>query len=177
MELSVVLTAVLIFGLRVLGNMVTTVRLVLLVRGQKLMVTVLAMFESLIFALALGTVVKDLNNVMNLIAYCTGFATGGYLGMELERRLIQRFVAVRVFSPHKSHELALAIREAGFGATESWGQGAEGRVGMVEAVVGHQQVRAVTLIVQGVDGNAFVTLEELRGISHGYFRRSLRLER
>lgn len=177
MDFQAIGTAGLIFGLRVLGNMVITLRVVMLMRGNRLFVAGLAAVESLIFALALGTVVSDLHNVVNLTAYCTGFATGGYLGMELERHLIQRFVAVHVVSPRKSHAIAVAIREAGYGATESWGQGAGGQVGIVQAVVGHQHVREVIAIVDRVDGNAFITLEELRGISHGYFRRLMRQER
>ncbi|MCD4686202.1 MAG: DUF5698 domain-containing protein [Anaerolineae bacterium] len=177
MDPQVLGMAGLIFGLRVLGNMVTTLRLVMLVRGQRAIVAAFATVESLIFALALGTVVNDLHNVLNLTAYCTGFAMGGYLGMELERHLVQRFVAIHIISPRKSHAIAVAIRKAGCGATESWGQGADGQVGIVQVVVSHRQVRDVTAIVERIDDNAFITLEELRGISHGYFRRSLRQER
>lgn len=177
MEMELLARAGGIFLLRVLGNMVITLRLVMLMRGSRLIVMLLAALESLIFAVALGSVVSDLKNLVNLLAYCTGFAVGAYLGMELEQRLIQRFVAVQVISPARSHAIAAAIRAAGFGATESWGQGAQGEVGTVRVVVGHQEVRDVVRIVQEVDSAAFVTIEELRGISHGYFRRMVRHHR
>lgn len=177
MDLDTLLMAGGIFLLRVVGNMITTLRLVLIVRGQKLSSTGLAIIETLIFAVALGSVVSNLNNIWNLGAYSIGFAVGGYLGMMLEQRLIQRFVSVQVISPHYSHEIAVAIRQAGFGATETYGQGAEGQVGAVTAVVKHRDVNAVVKEVQAVDPKAFVMLEELRGISHGYFRRLNRHER
>lgn len=177
MEMELLLRAGAIFLLRVLGNMVITLRLVMLMRGGRLVVTLLAALESLIFAVALGSVVQDLNNILNLAAYCVGFAVGAYLGMDLEQRLIQRFVAVQVISSVASHAIAAAIRAAGFGATESWGQGAQGEVGSVRVVVGHQEVRDVVRIVHDIDQAAFVTIEELRGISHGYFRRMVRNQR
>lgn len=177
LDTDVLLTATAIFFLRVLGNMLTTFRLVLIVRGQKISSTILAALEALIFALALGSVVSDLSNVWNLLAYCVGFAIGGYLGLVLEQRFITRYVAVQVISPIYSHEIALAIREVGYGATEGWGQGASGTVGSVTAVVMHRQVDHLLTVVHKVDPDAFVTMEELRGISRGHMRRLARPER
>jgi uncharacterized protein YebE (UPF0316 family) len=176
--LEIVLEAGGIFLLRVIGNMFTTVRLVAIVRGQKLFGAFLAAFESLIFAIALGSVVTNLDNLWNLAAYCIGYAVGGYLGLLLEQRVIQRFVSVHIISPLRAHDIAVAVREAGFGATESWGQGADwAGIGAVTAVVGHQEVRYLTQVVHEVDPEAFVTMEELRAIEHGYFRRLMRHER
>jgi uncharacterized protein YebE (UPF0316 family) len=166
-----------IFVLRVVGNMFTTLRLILIVRGQKLLSSIFAVLESLIFAVALGSVVSNLDNIPNLISYGVGYAVGGYLGVTLEQHFIQRFIAIQIISPTYAHDIALAVREAGYGATESWGLGGGGQVGSVTVVVGHQQVKDVNKIVQRIDPNAFVMIEELRGISHGYFRRLLRQER
>ena len=177
MSVEVILAAGGIFLLRLVGNMITTVRLVLIVRGQRLISTLLSAIEALIFAVALGSVVSNLDNLWNLTAYCLGFAVGGYLGLTLEQHLIQRFVSVQAFSPRHAHEIAVAIRSAGYGATESWGQGADSQVGTVTAVVGHQQVNEIIKTVHTVDDQAFITLEELRGIQRGYFRRLARHER
>jgi uncharacterized protein YebE (UPF0316 family) len=176
-DLNVLALAGGIFVLRVIGNMLTTLRTVMLVRGQKIRSSILAIFESLVFAVAIGSVVSNLDNFANLTAYVTGYAVGGYLGLVMEARLIQRFVAIQTISPRYAHDIAEAIRAAGYGATESWGMGGGGQVGSVTTVVGHHQVREITALVEKVDPDAFMMLEELRGISHGYFRRLLRPER
>jgi uncharacterized protein YebE (UPF0316 family) len=177
-DLEVLLFAGGIFLLRVIGNMITTLRLVTIVRGQKLTSSVLATFEALIFALAMGSVVTNLSNIMNLAAYSLGYAVGGYLGLVLEQRLIQRFVSVQVISPEYAHDMALAFRNAGFGATENWGQGADwSGYGSVTAVVGHQDVKRLVQVAQKVDPDAFVMIEELRGINRGYVRRLMRHSR
>jgi uncharacterized protein YebE (UPF0316 family) len=170
MDLDTALVASGIFLLRVVGNMITTMRMVFIVRGQKVISTVLATVEALVFALALGSVVTNLGEIPNLGAYCLGYALGGYLGLSLEQRLVQRFVAIRAISPRHAHEVAEAIRKAGYGATETWGRGAEGQVGEVTAVVGHQQVKTVLRVIQETDPKAFVMMEELRSISRGYIR-------
>jgi uncharacterized protein YebE (UPF0316 family) len=170
MDVEVLAGAGGIFLLRVIGNMLTTLRMVTIVRGQRIISSLIAVFEALIFALALGTVVTNLGNVWNLTAYCVGYAVGGYLGLTLEQRFVHRFVSVNIISPQQAHAIAMAIRDAGFGATEGWGQGAEGWVGSVTAVVGHREVNSVVKIVHEVDPDAFVMMEELRKISRGYFR-------
>lgn len=177
MDIDAIALVLGIFVLRVVGNMVTTVRTVLIVRGEKFWSSVAGLFEALIFALALGSVVTNLNNIWNLSAYCLGYAVGGYLGMELEYRLIQRYVSVQAFSAQHGVAIAEAVRAAGYGATESLGQGVQGQVGTVTAVVGHQQVNDVVKIMRGVDQDAFIVMEELRGISQGYFRRLMRHDR
>ena len=106
MDVELLLTAGGIFALRVVGNIFTTIRLVVIVRGQKMLGAVMAVCESLIFAVALGTVVTNLDNVVNLGAYSVGYAVGGYLGVVLEQRMIQRYVAVLVISPKRSHSIA-----------------------------------------------------------------------
>ncbi len=170
MDFDTVLIAGGIFALRVVGNMMTTIRMVMIVRGMKLATSIFAMIEALLFAIALGSVVSNLNDLPNLIAYCSGFAVGGYLGLSLEQRLIQRFVAIQIISPDKAHQIAVAIREAGYGATETWGQGAEGQVGTVTTVVGHQQVKHVVKVMKQIDPDALTMLEELRSVSRGYIR-------
>ncbi len=177
MDLEVLTLAGGIFVLRVVGNMVTTLRTVMLVRGQKIRSSLLAILESLIFAVALGSVVSNLGNIANLTAYVMGYAIGGYLGLVVEDRLIQKFVAIHIISPHCAHEIAQAIRDAGYGATENFGIGANGQVGSVTTVVVHLYIKEITEIVQTIDPDAFIMMEELRGISRGYFRRQLRPER
>lgn len=170
MDVNVILGAGAIFVLRVIGNMITTVRLVLIVRGRKISSSILGIFEALIFAVALGTVVTNLDHIWNLSAYCLGYAVGGYLGMVMEDYMIQRFVLVQAISPRLAHEIAVAVREAGFGATESFGQGVDGQVGTVAIAASHHQVSQVVKIIQTVDPKAFVMMEELRAVSRGFFR-------
>lgn len=173
MDLETLAIAGGIFALRVVGNIITTLRLVMIVRGEKLWSSVAGTVEALIFALALGGVVSSLDNVWNLAAYSVGYGVGGYFGLLLEGRIVTRFVSVNIISKQHAHEIAVAVREAGYGATESAGQGAEGTVGAVTVVVRHRQVNDVVRVATHLDPAAFVTMEELRGIERGHFRRRL----
>lgn len=164
-----------IFGLRILGVSISTVRMLILIQGRRSLSAFLGFFESLVFAMALGSVVTQLDNIPNLLAYCLGFAAGIYVGMWLEQKFIVNFVTVNVVSLKLAHHIAETVREAGYGATETWGQGAEGIVGAVRIVCQRKEVQQVLNHVTGVDEDAFITLDETRGIRHGYVHKHNRL--
>ncbi len=157
-----------IFALRILGVSISTVRMLITVRGRRLLSSFLGFFEALIFAVALGSVVSQLDNLWNLIAYCLGFAVGTYIGMLLEARFVTNFATVNVVSAQCAHQIAERVRKAGFGATEMTGQGVSGLVGAVRIVVRHRDIQRVIDCVNEVDPRAFITLDETRAVRHGY---------
>jgi uncharacterized protein YebE (UPF0316 family) len=169
-EGQVLLGALAIFGLRIFGIAISTVRMLIMVQGRRFWSSVLGFLEALVFAVAIGGVVNELDNFWNMLAYCGGFSVGTYLGMVLEDWVITSFVSVNIVSKEHAHAVAEAIRKAGFGATESWGQGAVGMVGLVRAVVNRRDVPRVVECVNAIDPQAFVTLDETRGVMRGFLR-------
>ncbi len=121
--------------------------------------------------LSLGWVVQDMNNPWNILAYSGGSAAGIWLGMMMEQRFIAGFVTVDVISPEKAHEIAEAVRAAGFGATEGQGQGAKGMVGTVRIVARRQELPMMLDAINSVEHDAFITTEETRSLRHGYLKR------
>ncbi len=167
---NIIYVALAIFGLRVIGSAITTVRTLLVMRGQRWVSAGLGFVEALIFALTIGAVVQNLSNIWNLTAYCLGFAAGQFVGMWLEDRLALGFASLRIVSRSRSRAVASAIREAGFGATEDHGDGRQGTVGIITVTVRRKEIEAVNKIVETIDSTAFVTIEEARALRRGYLR-------
>jgi uncharacterized protein YebE (UPF0316 family) len=172
MEAEIVMGALFIFFLRVLGVTISTVRFLMVTRGRKYIAALLGFFEVLVYAVAIGKVVQDLNNIPFLLSYCLGFSVGTLLGMWLEERLAIGYATIRVISPDVSHEAAEALRKAGHGATEGTASGKDGMVGTVTTVVRRRDVAAACAAIYGVAPDAFVTVEETRRVEHGYLRAS-----
>ncbi len=137
-------------------------------RGQKLLCMVMGFFEVLVYVIAIGQVVNNLENVWNILGYCLGFSAGTLIGMWLDERFIRGFASVRIVSRYKAQRLGESIREAGYGATVAWGSGQRGSVGIVTATVLRQEVPAVCRVADEVDPEAFVTVEEARAVRRGY---------
>lgn len=172
MTTEAILAALAIFVLRVINNAIGTIRVVLITRQRRLLASGLGFLESLIFAVTITSVVTDLSNWMNLVAYCGGFSVGAYLGMVLEARFITSYMTVNIISRDRGHDIALALREAGFGVTETAGEGRDGHVIMLRSVVLNREVPRLMEIVRVTHEEAFVAIEQARHIQRGYLRAS-----
>ncbi len=164
------LFAVAIFFLRILNTGIGTVRLVIITRQQRLLAAFLAFFEALLFAVTISSVATDLNNVMNLIAYCGGFSVGNYVGMMIERRFITSFMTVNVIASERGHEIAAALRDHGYAVTETLGEGKDGAVTMLRSVVVNREVPKLINVIRATHDTAFVAVEEARAVHRGWVR-------
>ncbi|MBC8098432.1 MAG: DUF2179 domain-containing protein [Armatimonadetes bacterium] len=162
--------AALIFVLRVLNYAISTVRTISIARQQRLLSSVLAFLEALVFALAIANVINDLDNVLNLLAYCLGAAAGGYVGMVLETRFITSYMIVNIIANNASGALVQTLRDGGFGVTEMSGQGRDGAVTLLRCVVVHRDVGKVLTLTHALDPKAFVAIEEARAVEQGWLR-------
>ncbi|MDX2160921.1 MAG: DUF5698 domain-containing protein [bacterium] len=170
MTTEALITAGIIFVLRVVNNAVGTVRLVTLARGQRWITAVLGFFEALVFAVTISGVVTDLSNILNLVAYCGGFSVGAWVGMIVEARFVKSFVIINIFTNEKGHEIALALREKGYGVTEMGGQGRAGEVSMLRSVAGSRDVSGIMAVIRSVHPEAFVAVEQARSVQGGWLR-------
>lgn len=157
-----------IFGLRIIDVSLATLRMLLAVRGMKLLVPLIGFFEVLVWIFAVGTAIRHLDSPLHLFGYAAGFATGTLVGIWLEEKIAYGMATVRVMSRHGGVEIAEALREQGFGVTEFAGHGREGQVEVVYAVLRRRDLPAVFQHVGVWDPDAFVTVEEPRAIHRGW---------
>ncbi|UCC49597.1 MAG: DUF2179 domain-containing protein [Gemmatimonadota bacterium] len=159
---------VLIFLLRICDVSIATLRLLNAVRGRKLPAAALGFVEILIWIVVVGTVVRNLNSPLLVISYAAGFAAGTYVGMTIEEKLALGLAEVRVISRAGGVEIAEALRNMGFGATEILGQGREGRVEIVTTIVPRRALPEIYREIEHWDAQAFVSVDEPRSIQRGW---------
>lgn len=164
------LFALLIFFLRVADMSLDTIRVLFVVRGKKAIVWVLGFFQSLIFVVAIGSVLTELDNILNIIGYATGFATGNLVGMLIEQRLAVGHILVTIISSNRGAFIAEKLRASGYAVTEIPGRGRNGTVFELHASVLRKDVPNVETIVLEADPQAFITAEDVRPVRRGFWR-------
>ncbi len=164
------LFAFLIFVLRVGDMALDTIRVLFVVRGKKLLVWILGLFQSLIFVVAISSVLSQLDNILNVIGYATGFATGNLIGMLIENRLAIGHVFVNIISSNRGTYIAERLRASGYAVTEIAGRGMNGTVFELHASVLRKDVNQVETIVLESDPQAFMTAEDVRPVRRGFWR-------
>ncbi len=158
----------LIFGLRIVDVSLATLRMLLTMRDARKVVPFIGLVESLIWVVAVGTAIQNLHSVWHVLGYSGGFASGTAVGLWLEGKLAVGLATVRVISTFEGEAVADALRERGFGVTEFPGYGRQGRVAMMYTVVKRRQIPQVLSVVEGVDADAFISVEEPRTIRRGW---------
>jgi uncharacterized protein YebE (UPF0316 family) len=159
---------VLIFGLRIIDVTLATLRMLLVMRNQRLAVPFIGFFEALIWVLAVGVAIQNLDSVWHLLGYAGGFASGSLVGLWLEGKLAMGLASIRIISRTGGPDVAHALREEGFGVTEFAGYGREGKVELLLTLVKRRQLNQVLKVVESVDAGAFISVEEPRSIRRGW---------
>jgi uncharacterized protein YebE (UPF0316 family) len=159
-----------IFALRVSDMTCDTLRMLFVVRGRKGIAWVLGFVQSVIFVIAITSVLSHLNNPLNVIGYAAGFATGNVVGMWIEERLAIGHVKISIVSQRLGAALAQTLREGGFAVTEIPARGRDGMVSMLSVSVLRKDVAKVEAVVHATDAEAFVISEDVRPLRRGFWR-------
>jgi uncharacterized protein YebE (UPF0316 family) len=162
--------ALIIFVLRVLNIALDTLRMLFTLRGNKALAWIFGFLVSLIFVVLLTSIISNLNNLLYILAYAAGFATGGTVGMWIEERLALGFTHIQIISSRRGANMAQTLREDGFAVTEIPARGKDGMVSILNLSVRRSQMVDIETIVNECDETAFVTSEDVRPVRRGFFR-------
>lgn len=162
-------TALLIFFLRTIDITLATMRMLIVVRGMKLLAWVIGFFQALVFVLAIREILTDTNNVLNILGFAAGFATGNVVGMFIEDRLAIGHTHLRIISPRHGQEIAERVREQGYAVTEMSGRGKDGMVTVLSASVLRKHRRQIESFISEIDPDAFITAENVTPVRRGFW--------
>jgi uncharacterized protein YebE (UPF0316 family) len=168
--LSAFMGAGLIFLLRVSDMTLDTLRMLVVMRGRKGAAWVLGFFQSMIFVVAITSVLQHLDNPLNILGYAAGFATGIVVGMTIEERLAIGHIQLSIISPRLGAAIAELLRSEGYAITEIPARGKDGTVTLLHCSVLRKNVDRVRGLVNQVDEAAFITAEDVRPVRHGFWR-------
>ena len=160
-----------IFLLRLIDMCLDTLRMLFVVRGQRVIVWILGVITSIIYIVAISNVLTGSNHPFTILCYGVGYATGNVLGMRIEERLAIGYKQINVVSQTKGHEIAQALREQGYGVTELTGTGMNGTVDLVSSSVKRKHAKDVRKIIEQIDEKAFITEDDFHPVKSGTWRK------
>lgn len=160
----------LIFLLRVTDMSLDTLRVLFVLRGRRIVAWILGFLQSMLWVVAITSVLNNLDNLLNIVAYAGGFATGNVVGMAIEDRLAIGHAHMRVISSGRGTAILEAIRKAGYGATEIPGRGKDGTVTVISCSIKRRHISKIQREISQIDQDAFITVEEIRPLHRGYWR-------
>lgn len=163
--LNWVIIPLLIFCARLLDVSIGTMRVVFTSRGYKNIAPLLGFVEVLIWLVAIGQVMQNLNNVACYLAWAGGFAAGNYIGLLIEERLAIGQVVIRTITAQPALALIERLRDEGYRLTTVDAQGARGPVNLLFLVVSRKKKDDVIKLITEFNPKAFYSIEDVRYVS------------
>ncbi len=166
---SMYLMPLLIFVARIMDVSIGTVRLIFVARGMRVLAPLLGFFEILIWILAIGQIMENLNAWYYYVAYAGGFAAGTWVGIWIEDKLAIGVVSIRVITRNKADELEAALRENNFAVTTIMGEGSKGPAHIIYLLVDRRLLGSVVRSIKRYNPQAFYVVEDVRFVKEGTF--------
>ena len=160
-----------IFFVRILDVSLGTIRTMFVVRGKKLISSMIGFFEILVWFLVVKEALQtESNSIFIAISYSLGFATGNYIGALLSDKLITGNVSVQVFT--NNNNLEKILREHGYGVSSVVYTGYEedAHKHMLFINVDKKKEKALRELIKKNDKEAFIIVNETKYVENGYFK-------
>jgi len=164
-----ILLPVLIFFSRVFDVSFGTIRIIFISRGRKYLAPLIGFFEILIWLVAIGKVMQNLNNVFCYVAYAGGFAAGNFTGMWIEEKLAMGTLIVQIITRQDASALVDSLKSSGYGVTAVPAHGTTGKVHIIYSVIKRSALKDVVAIIKKFNPKAFYSIEDVKFASEAIF--------
>jgi len=163
----------LIFVLQAVYVAITTVRWIILVRGQRALAALVSFFELLLYVIALGLVVTQLHDPWRVAVYSLGYSVGVLIGGWAEERLAVGFTVFHIITQPGS-PLPAVLRDAGLGVTVWSADGRDGTRAVLMAVARRRLAPQIMTPIERHDPRAFVVETEPQRFRGGFMLKYLK---
>ena len=164
----------LIISINVVYVSTNTLRTILVIKGQRIIASFIAVFEIGVYLCGLTIVLQNLDRPLNIVAYCFGYGAGVYIGSKIEQYLALGYVDVQIIVDSAAHDLPSFLREKGYGVT-SWT--AEGRNGLrlvLHVLAKRSNEKKLLGLINEVAPSAFVISYEPKNFVGGFLIKNVR---
>lgn len=116
-----------IIGMNIVYVSLFTLRVILVIKGFKVLASFLSMAEVFVYLMGLTIVLDNLDKPLNIAAYCFGWGLGVYVGSKIESYLALGYTVLEVIVDSVDFNLPDKIREQGYGVTSWLADGKDGK--------------------------------------------------
>ena len=169
--ISPILVCLLVCAAKIVEITIQSLKTCMMVKGQRLKAAALGFAECTIWGLVISTIIGTLgDNLLLLVFYCGGYATGLFLGSTLESKIALGTSNLELIASDESTaKITAYLKEQGRGYTVFAGQGSKEKMNMIFVVLPRKETPKTLKEIRKVcDGKVFVAVSEVSKYAGGY---------
>jgi uncharacterized protein YebE (UPF0316 family) len=171
-NINILMWSLIIFAALLVQVLVGTVRLIMMVKGNKILTSIIGFFEGAIAITVtitiVSNVVKSGMNIFMVLFYALGFAIGLYFGVIISGKISKDMLNVNIVTRSLEFNIEDVLRKHGFGVTCYSGSGKDGDIRILNVICKKTNLEKLKSLIHGIDPNAMVTSHTLEGLSGGF---------
>jgi uncharacterized protein YebE (UPF0316 family) len=171
-EPSILLWAVIVFFAILVQIVISTVRVLMMVKGSRTLAIISGFFEASVglfnSIIIVSNAVKSGINLYMILSYAIGFAMGLWCGMIISQKISKDILSVTIIPKKADSLLEDVLRENGFGVTCHYGTGKEGDRKILTVIIQKSNFPKLRYLVAVNDKKAMLTAHAVEGLSGGF---------
>jgi len=163
-----------IFLINIIYVTCLTMRTILTLKGYRYLAAGVSVIEVLVYVVGLGLVMKNLDNIWNVLAYAFGFGVGIIVGMKLEEKIALGYIVVNVTTAEYELDIPHTLRDLGYGVTHYAAHGRDGHRMIMQILTPRKYEIKLTETIRQLDPKAFIIAYEPKNIHGGFWVKGVR---
>ncbi len=158
-----------VFFARFVDVSLGTVKMMFIVKGRKLISTIIAFVEIIIwFIAAKEAITTSQSSIIVILSYALGYATGTYVGTIINEKFISGVLLLQVISSVLGKKEIEKIKKHQYGVSAV--ETIDKKL-MLFISVEKKQVKECMEYIKSLDQNAFILFNDSKGAFNGYFKK------
>ncbi len=170
-QISPILVCLIVCAAKIIEITIQSLKTCMMVKGQRLKAAGLGFIECTIWGLVISTIIGTLgDNLLLLLFYCAGYATGLFLGSTIESKLALGTSNLEVIANTDSTEkITSYLSERNMGYTVFEGHGSKDKMNMIFVVLPRKEAgKVLKELRRECDNKLFVAVSEVSKYAGGY---------
>ena len=162
-----------IFCVRILDVSLGTVRMIVTVKGNKLVASLIGFVEVLIWFLIVKEALNtEETSIFIALSYSLGYATGTFIGGILSEKFVSGTLSVQVVLSNSDHSIIDKIRDEGFAVSVVNAKGIDENIEkyMLFMEIDKRKLNKLKYLIKSLDSKAFVVVNETKMVENGFFK-------
>ena len=164
---------IIIFIAKIIEVSVSTIRLVLINKGERVKGALLGFVEIMIWLIVVSSVLNNITeDPIKVLVYAVAFSLGNFIGVTIESKIAVGISSIQVVvNVVEGEVLADILRNQGFGVTIIDGRGKnDSKKNLLFIQLKRKKIPEAVRLIKQTNPNAYITVNDIKSMMGGYIK-------